>query len=625
MTALRPVARHSIRRLLLGGVALMVALALAASATSIAFITITGNHLAGDSSWMTGVMEARADLETAVRSQSAEVHELLLRPGDHDASRYREALVAETDAEGEFVVVAAGDAALIDRVDAVGKRMDAWRAWADRAVLGAPDEATAESAAEGERLFRDVEGALGALDDEIAARWAETARHLDAEAATVRTLHVGILVASVSFLVALGAWLVRRISDPLQRLNRTAAALVAGESVTFRAERHDEIGALAGVLEQLRVDVEERFIAARGEAQQAATLNQLGDLMTFAANEDELIGAAVVALARLADSPRGDVMLVNNSTSRLMVAAAWGADPPVVGAPANIERTDRCPGIRRASAYIGGDVADEMTVRCPAHRAASGSVACVPMTALGQVLGVIHLERADVDAFDPETIRLAARIAEQVALAVANGRLMKTMEGLAMTDALTGLRNARFFDPYLEHELAASERDQLPLGLVILDVDLFKQFNDTHGHPAGDEALRALARILRSTIRTSDVVARYGGEEFVIALRHAGLEESRMVAEKIRAAVEQNVVDIGPGRYARITASFGVAGTDVHKVDQKGLMALADAALYRAKEAGRNRVEIAPSSESDLGAAARRRAGRAPDARPAQLPSSETT
>lgn len=217
------------------------------------------------------------------------------------------------------------------------------------------------------------------------------------------------------------------------------------------------------------------------------------------------------------------------------------------------------------------------------------------MLALGKIVGVIHLESAATDAFDAEAIGLVTRVAENVGLAMANARLMKTMEGQAMSDSLTGLHNTRFFDPYLEQELEAARRDQQPLSVIMVDLDHFKIFNDTYGHPAGDEALRTFARVVGASIRASDVAARYGGEEFIIALRHAGIDEAQVVAEKLRAAVEQMVVELGPGRFARITASFGVASTGANVLDQKALVSLADAALYRAKEGGRNRVEIASS------------------------------
>ena len=153
------------------------------------------------------------------------------------------------------------------------------------------------------------------------------------------------------------------------------------------------------------------------------------------------------------------------------------------------------------------------------------------MSALGKLVGVIHLEQSRAGAFDPEMMHLVSRVAETVGLAMANARLMKTMEGQAMTDALTGLRNARFFDPYLEQELQAAERDREATSVIMLDLDHFKAFNDAYGHPAGDEALRTFARVLSATIRSSDVAARYGGEEFIVAVRHAGWTSARCRGE----------------------------------------------------------------------------------------------
>jgi diguanylate cyclase (GGDEF)-like protein len=405
-------------------------------------------------------------------------------------------------------------------------------------------------------------------------------------------------------------WVGRTVSAPLRRLNARAREVINGVDAPFVAERDDEIGELAEVLERLRREAAGRYLTARLEADRAAVFNQLAELISFAQDEETLVNAAIRTLQRVAPSPRGDVMLVNNSTNRLIVAAGWGENPPGAG-PAPIDRIDRCPGIRRANAYVAADLADEMSVRCPAHRATSGSVACVPMPALGTIVGVMHLERPEAGSFEAEAISVIARVAEQVALAIANARLMHTMEGLAMSDPLTGLNNPRFFDGYLEQELAEAERDHAPTTLLMLDIDHFKVFNDTHGHPAGDEALRTFARVLRSTIRSSDVLARYGGEEFVVAMHRTSADDGRMVAEKIRAAVEQAVVEIGPGRYARMTVSVGLATGEPGRVDPKGLMALADAALYRAKEGGRNRVECALADEPGLARAAARRLGRA--------------
>lgn len=131
------------------------------------------------------------------------------------------------------------------------------------------------------------------------------------------------------------------------------------------------------------------------------------------------------------------------------------------------------------------------------------------------------------------------------------------------------------------------------MGVIMIDLDHFKAFNDEHGHPAGDEALRAFARAALTVLRDSDTLARYGGEEFVVAVRGAGLEEAAAVAERLRAAVEGTSVEVGLGRYASITASFGVASTTLHGGDRLTLLKAADRAMYRAKRAGRNRVELA--------------------------------
>jgi diguanylate cyclase (GGDEF)-like protein len=256
-----------------------------------------------------------------------------------------------------------------------------------------------------------------------------------------------------------------------------------------------------------------------------------------------------------------------------------------------VDRIDRCPAIRRATIYSVDDLSDELAFRCPAHPALQGAMACVPLLAMGQPIGVIHLEAER--PFAPDILTLAGRIAEQVGVAIANTRRIRTMESLAMTDGLTGLRNPRFFDGHLEQELAAAARDSQPVSVIMLDLDHFKTFNDQHGHPAGDEALRVLGRVLRASIRASDVAARYGGEEFVVALHHTGLEGAALVAEKLRHAISAAIVEIAPGRFARITASFGVASTERQDADLRGLLAAADAALYEAKTSGRNQIRIA--------------------------------
>jgi diguanylate cyclase (GGDEF)-like protein len=609
---------HGIRnRLILSG-ALTVIIGLVATLVIIALVASSILKLNDRSRAIHELEAAEETLGEAILGQETYVFDFALTKRPEALDELASAQQDEAASYAQLEQLAADDPELIAAAHEIKDLSTRWRSnW-----LGPTIAAIRASASVGvsdversELLFEPVEGALGQLEKVTASR-----RDATLEESRSAATQVGLILLPIGLAAALlfglnGAWITRSISGPLRRLNLTAHALVAGEDVTFRAERDDEVGALAGILERLRLDAAGRYNTARLEASRAATFNQLAELTSFAQDEESLVAAAVKTLRRIAPTPRGHIMLVNNSTNRLIVAAGWGENSPTPGEPSQVDRIDRCPGIRRATAYVSGDLSDDMTVRCPAHPVETGSVVCLPMPALGSIVGVIHLERPEPNSFDSDTVQVAARVAEQVALAIANARLMKTMEGLAMTDPLTGLRNARFFDQFLEQELASAERDAASTALIMLDVDHFKRFNDTHGHPGGDEALRALARALRSLVRASDVVARYGGEEFIIALHHTSLAEARIVAEKLRVGVEQTVVEIGPGRYARITISLGIASTDMHKVEPKGLVSLADAALYQAKELGRNRVEAAPSSEAELSAAARRREGKADAAR----------
>lgn len=159
------------------------------------------------------------------------------------------------------------------------------------------------------------------------------------------------------------------------------------------------------------------------------------------------------------------------------------------------------------------------------------------------------------------------------------------LAALATTDGLTGLRNHRAFQEKLVEAVGQSARTDAPVSLLLLDVDNFKQFNDTFGHPAGDSVLKTVGNILQNTVRCTlcDIVARYGGEEFAIILSRTDLEGALGVAERLRAAVENH-----PWTTRRVTASLGVACLDSETGPE--LIARADAALYQAKAAGRNRV-----------------------------------
>ncbi len=213
------------------------------------------------------------------------------------------------------------------------------------------------------------------------------------------------------------------------------------------------------------------------------------------------------------------------------------------------------------------------------------NVVVVPLVADGDALGIALAEwgrgpRAQIPAVTVETL---AQSASQAAIALRNAALLSEVEHLATRDGLTGLSNRRLFEETLQREVARSHRRKAPLALVVLDVDHFKDVNDTVGHQAGDEVLREVAQAMVGHTKASDLPARYGGDEFVVLLPDCTAANALVVAERLRAAVAHEVSAVP------VTVSAGVGAMPDNAGDGERLVAAADAALYAAKREGRDR------------------------------------
>ena len=181
-----------------------------------------------------------------------------------------------------------------------------------------------------------------------------------------------------------------------------------------------------------------------------------------------------------------------------------------------------------------------------------------------------------------------------------NERTNADLRRLATTDELTEIFNRRTIEAMATHAVAYARRSKSPFAVMLLDVDAFKQVNDTYGHAAGDQVLRRLVTTLVGSIRQQDVAGRFGGEEFIVLLPGTPETEAERVADRVRNVIANTPIEIG-GRQLNITISAGVAGLDLKDDDARSLILRADRALYRAKAEGRNRVILAPHLvESDL-------------------------
>jgi diguanylate cyclase (GGDEF)-like protein len=221
---------------------------------------------------------------------------------------------------------------------------------------------------------------------------------------------------------------------------------------------------------------------------------------------------------------------------------------------------------------------------------ASGAWLLYPIVVHDQLLGVAQWIRSSRRPFSHKDILRLDALVPQTAIALENIYIRARMQDAAATDGLTGLWNHRRLYELLREEIRRAVRYQRALAVLMMDVDSFKTFNDTYGHPQGDQLLRVVASVLKSCVRNVDYAGRYGGEEFLIILPETSKEDACSMAERIRSEIEARACVLIEGQPIHRTISIGVAATpeDASSVDE--LMQRADEALYRAKRSGKNRV-----------------------------------
>jgi diguanylate cyclase (GGDEF)-like protein len=336
------------------------------------------------------------------------------------------------------------------------------------------------------------------------------------------------------------------------------------------------------------------------DAVQSSIVNRFTEVTSFATDDTAVARSNLDALALLVAPDAALTHVYNRSKDRAAPEAIRG-DALAEVLPLNA--LARCAGMVRGSMYVTDDVAAPLSVRCPVYPVEKGTLACVPLNS-GESVGAVHLYWKRPHALSLAARSGVVRIAEHAALAIGNRRLLAALHGQANTDPRTGLANSRAFDQALEEALTMRASDEA-VSVLMLDLDHFKDFNDRYGHPAGDEALRAFGGVLSSCMREGDVASRYGGEEFAVLLAGVDTHDATVIAERIRARTEATLISLAPGISARITVSIGMAAAPAQASDRVSLLRIADEALYRAKEAGRNRVEtLSPHLPAGVVAAA---------------------
>ncbi|MCU0515949.1 MAG: PAS domain S-box protein [Oscillatoria sp. Prado101] len=318
-------------------------------------------------------------------------------------------------------------------------------------------------------------------------------------------------------------------------------------------------------------------------------LSHMSDLLQSCLTREEACKVIAQVVPLLFPNNSGAVFTISNSRNLVEAITTWGK--PITSQ--TLFSTNECIGLRRGQPHLVEDTRSGLLCNHLQHDFLPSGYFCIPMAAQGETLGVLYLSFMEPGQLTRAKQQLAVTVARQISLSLANLKLYESLQHQSIRDPLTGLFNRRYLEESLTREIHRASRDRQSLGIIMLDVDHFKRYNDTFGHEAGDAVLRELGLFLKKHIRSSDIACRYGGEEFMLILPEASLEHSIERAEQLREGIKHLNLEHHRQPLGGITLSLGVAVFPDCGLTGEAVIRAADAALYRAKIQGRDRTVAA--------------------------------
>jgi diguanylate cyclase (GGDEF)-like protein len=403
-----------------------------------------------------------------------------------------------------------------------------------------------------------------------------------------RLLQILGITAILSLLLAI--FLAKGFTAPLANLITGAKQISAGDfSHHIAVTTDDEIGELTQNFNEMRVNLYNTKSDLDYRIMQLSTLYEVGKAISSELDFKKLQHMILEIVVKVINAEKGSLMLLDEAEQTLNIGVAVGLSEEVTKST-RLEIGESIAGYvvqTRHPLFIKDVESDQAFLALKKTNVKTGTLMCVPLLAKDKLLGALNVSDSKANTFAEKDFELFISLANQAAIAIENARLYR----YAVTDEMTRIYNHRYFQQRLDEELMRATRYDNRISLLILDVDHFKNFNDTYGHPEGDRVLKMVAKLIERSVREVDIVARYGGEEFVVICPEKNGEGSLTPAERIRSSVAEYDFRIN-GKPAPITVSLGIACFPDQAKSKEELIQKADFALYYSKQHGRNRVSL---------------------------------
>ena len=362
----------------------------------------------------------------------------------------------------------------------------------------------------------------------------------------------------------------------------------------------EDLAVLEDVASRVAVSIEKEYLREqlREREEELSVINRSSAIITSSLDIQEIFGSFIEELKHVIDVSWASIVLSEEDGLRCAALSPNQDNAYQVGEKIPSEGSGTGWVIRNKRPFFEPDISTEsrFTTGNNFYHQGLRTVVYLPLISKGEAIGSLIIASQQPEAYNQRHIKLLEQLASQIAMPLENAQLYAQAEAKARIDELTGLLNRRTLDEMIDNEISRHSRYGGVFSLAILDLDSFKTYNDTYGHPEGDILLRQVGNVIKGAIRNADCAFRYGGDEFAILLPQTSIDDALQVTERVR---ERIASDIDSGDI-NVTASIGLANWPDDGVSHTDIIAAADVTLYRAKHSGGNQSFYTLGSLSPL-------------------------